>query len=781
MTGLRLLTFLLTMVVLCGVAPKPVQAQLPFVPGMGTAATQNEEADEETAPTATQGETTRALIEVLRDDDARSALLAELERIAAGRDARPETDPAGNDVAEPEDEAESISVSRQLAIVTREIALGVRDEAVGFFNAVRMTNRRLSLLWGPRAGNLIEPLQDIVLILVGTIAVYALLRSMARRLYLRIETALSGTGLIGRSAALAAAVVLDLAAIVVTYLPANALLLLRHGEANAGALTQTLYLNAFVVVEIGKVALATVLAPRRPRIRLVPFADATARYWFRYGRILLGILGYGLLLVVPIINQSVSIFTGRAVTVVIYAVVLLWAMALVLINRRRPAAYFAGRMAASDGDMTLRLMAALALVWHWPVLVYLLMLFVVAVTAPLSLGPLLLLSGRVVLVLAVGAGIGALLARTAKRGIVLPELMREPLPMLEQRLNDFFQSLLGLMRLVIFVVTVTTALRVAGIADIPAWLNNVLGRDLTASLFSVLFVAIVAFLLWLLLASWVDYRLNPNRGIAPTAREATLLTLMRNALTVAIVVIALMVSLSELGLEIGPLLASAGVLGLAISFGSQRLVQDIITGVFIQLENAFNVGDVVTVAGTTGVVEKLTIRSVSLRDLSGVFHIIPFSSVDMVSNLMRDFSFHVAEIGIAYRESVDEAKALMFLAFDDLRADPVHGPAIIGPLDWHGVTEFGDSQVTVRARIRTRPGSHWAIGRAYNELVKRRFDEAGVEIPFPHMTVWFGEDKAGKAPPLRVAASQGPRSRRSDTAPLSPPPFGQDAPNEDED
>jgi small conductance mechanosensitive channel len=311
-----------------------------------------------------------------------------------------------------------------------------------------------------------------------------------------------------------------------------------------------------------------------------------------------------------------------------------------------------------------------------------------------------------------------------------------------------------------------------------------MGRDFGTSLFSVLVVVVVAFMLWLALASWVDYRLNPSRAVPATAREATLLTLFRNAVTIALVVITLMISLSELGLDIAPLLASAGVLGLAIGFGSQRLVQDIITGIFIQFENAINVGDVVTVGGTTGSVEKLTIRSVSLRDVNGVFHIIPFSAVDRVSNFMRDFSFHVADIGIAYRESTDEAKALMFKAFDDLKAMPEFSRVIIGPLDWHGVTTLGDSAVTLRARIRTRPGSQWAVGRAYNEAVKRRFDEAGVEIPFPHMTVWFGESKDGRAPPLHMTADiqRTPQAgEASPRKPISTTPFGQDAPNKRED
>jgi small conductance mechanosensitive channel len=170
-------------------------------------------------------------------------------------------------------------------------------------------------------------------------------------------------------------------------------------------------------------------------------------------------------------------------------------------------------------------------------------------------------------------------------------------------------------------------------------------------------------------------------------------------------------------------------------------VQDIITGLFIQLENAINVGDVVTVAGITGSVEKLTIRSVSLRDLDGTFHIVPFSSVDMVSNFMRGYAFHVAVIGVAYREDVDVAKRLMHEAFDLLKADREFARSIIGPLEWHGVIAFGPNSVDLRARIRTRPGAQWAVGRAYNAMVKRQFDENGVQIPFPQQTIWFGDEQ----------------------------------------
>ena len=211
-----------------------------------------------------------------------------------------------------------------------------------------------------------------------------------------------------------------------------------------------------------------------------------------------------------------------------------------------------------------------------------------------------------------------------------------------------------------------------------------------------------------------------------------------------------MFALAEIGLDIGPLLASAGVLGLAIGFGAQKLVQDIITGVFIQFENAMNVGDVVTVGGTTGVVEKLTVRSVSLRDVQGTFHIIPFSSVDMVSNFMRDFSYFVCDMGIAYREDVEEAKQAMFDAFDELKADPEQRANIMGEMEWFGVNSFGDSAVVVRARIKTVPGTQWGLGRAYNGILKRIFDARGIEIPFPHQTIFFGEAKDGRTQALRL-------------------------------
>ncbi|HSH49430.1 MAG TPA: mechanosensitive ion channel domain-containing protein, partial [Halomonas sp.] len=238
------------------------------------------------------------------------------------------------------------------------------------------------------------------------------------------------------------------------------------------------------------------------------------------------------------------------------------------------------------------------------------------------------------------------------------------------------------------------------------------------------------------------------------ARAQTLLSLFRNALAITLLTMTAMIVLAEIGINIGPLIAGAGVLGLAIGFGAQKLVQDIITGVFIQVENAMNTGDVVTVSGITGTAERLSIRSVGIRDLSGTYHVVPFSSVDTVSNYMREFGNHVGEYGIAYRESIDEAVEQLKLAFDDLKASESHGHLLLAPLDVAGVTSLGDSAVNIRVILKTTPGDQWSVGRAYNRLVKLRFDAAGIEIPFPHLNLYFGQDKSGSAPPANLRVMQ---------------------------
>lgn len=215
-----------------------------------------------------------------------------------------------------------------------------------------------------------------------------------------------------------------------------------------------------------------------------------------------------------------------------------------------------------------------------------------------------------------------------------------------------------------------------------------------------------------------------------------------------------MILLSQLGVAIGPLLAGASVIGLAVGFGSQKLVSDVVTGLFIQMDNAMNVGDLVTVEGITGTVEKLGMRSTSIRSMDGALHILRFSSVNIVSNYVREFGNHVGEYRIAYSQDIDQAVEQLHAAFDALRHDPEQGQNLLSELSVHGVTALADSSVVIRIVIKARPGSQWAVGRAYNRLVKNQFAAAGIAVPYPHRLICFDKDAGStSAPPTHLKQS----------------------------
>ncbi len=243
-----------------------------------------------------------------------------------------------------------------------------------------------------------------------------------------------------------------------------------------------------------------------------------------------------------------------------------------------------------------------------------------------------------------------------------------------------------------------------------------------------------------------DESLDPARA----ARLRTLLPLMRKALLAVLTVIVALIVLAEIGVNIGPLLAGAGIVGLAVGFGAQTLVKDIITGAFMLIEDALAVGDVVTVAGIGGLVEDMSIRSIRLRDLSGNVHTIPFSSVDTVTNMTKDFSYYLLDIAVAYREDTDEVARVCCGIVEEMRGEDDFAALILEPLEVLGVDQFADSAVILKARIKTKPIKQWVVGREFNRRLKKRFDAMGIEIPFPHRTLYFGVQKDGAAPAAHV-------------------------------
>ncbi|PYE84957.1 mechanosensitive ion channel domain-containing protein [Pseudoroseicyclus aestuarii] len=740
-----------------------------------------------------------ALLSVLQDDAAREKLIAELQQ-------------AGADTAEaaaaPDEEVPVLSLARQLAVVTQGVAEGVAAQAQGLWATLRSIPDAFTGLGNWDVGLVAELLGDLVVVIAVTVAVFVLLRRSALPLYRRLGARARSASWGRRILIFLGAETVDLVTVLAAWALGYAAMLVGFGDYGEIGLRQVLYLNAFLVVEGIKVVLRLVLSPATGDMRPLPLADRPAQLIYRLLAMVVTLTGYGQLLLVPVLNANTSLAAGRSLSALISMIVLLVVSLSVLRHRRAVAGWlleqgrtpvppgaepvvadplaegpegeaedasaeeepvmrplsqtpgtasFEGPPAPEDEAPSYRpsrsgAFATLALNWHWLALAWLAFIGVTILTRPPgAVAQAIGASGRVVLVVVVGLIVSGLLGRAIARGLYLPDHVKARLPLLERRLNGFVPRVLMVLRVLIAVVVVAVVLDTLSIVDTSGWLQSRVGLRLSAGVLSVGAIILASFVLWLGLSSWVDYRLNPDFGSVPTAREQTLLTLLRNAATIAIVVLTLMFALSQIGLDIAPLLASAGVLGLAIGFGAQKLVQDIITGIFIQFENAINVGDVVTAGGITGVVEKLTVRSVSLRDLQGLYHLIPFSSVDLVSNYTRDFSYYVLDMGVAYREDVGEAKQALFDAFDELQKDPENGPFLTSELEWFGLDAFGDSAVVLKCRIKTLPGKQWGVGRAYNEIVKRIFDERGIEIPFPHQTLYFGETKAGRTQTLHLA------------------------------
>jgi small conductance mechanosensitive channel len=259
---------------------------------------------------------------------------------------------------------------------------------------------------------------------------------------------------------------------------------------------------------------------------------------------------------------------------------------------------------------------------------------------------------------------------------------------------------------------------------------------------------------------------------ATRKRVATILGLVRTMALVGIWTVVVMIALGQLGLDITPILAGAGIAGLAVGFGAQNLVRDFISGFFVILENQIRVGDVAIINGTGGLVEAITFRTIVLRDLAGVVHVFPHGSIQTLANMTKGWSAYVIDVGIAYKEDTDRVVAVMEQVAKELRTDPPYASRILEPIEIFGVDRFGESDVTIKARLKTLPLEQWSVGREYRRRLKKAFDAEGIEIPFPHRSLYVGEvtrplpvvlqDQPG--PWARKARGRAPRRRPVDPA-----------------
>jgi len=289
--------------------------------------------------------------------------------------------------------------------------------------------------------------------------------------------------------------------------------------------------------------------------------------------------------------------------------------------------------------------------------------------------------------------------------------------------------------------------------DINAYFQKVINWSLSSGLhiILVLILTLVALKAAKALSKrLVQFAVHQRKDPEFEKRAQTLGSILRYVAVFAVLIVATITVLREFGIEIGPLLAAAGIVGLAVGFGAQSLVKDVISGFFILLEDQIRVGDVVQIAGKGGLVEKINLKTTILRDLAGNVHYVPNGNIDVVTNMTKDFSRYVFDIGVTYREDVDEVIQVVKEVDEELRDDPEYKDDILEPMEVLGLDQFANSGVVIRARTTTKPIKQWRVAREFNRRLKKKFDEKNIEIPRPHVTLYMGQDKRGQSPPLRI-------------------------------
>ncbi|HRQ81413.1 MAG TPA: mechanosensitive ion channel [Azospirillaceae bacterium] len=361
--------------------------------------------------------------------------------------------------------------------------------------------------------------------------------------------------------------------------------------------------------------------------------------------------------------------------------------------------------------------------------------------------------------LSFGHALATALRRGLSKPVRLSATLNQRLPSLERRLDGYRPWVTQIGVAALWIAAGFVAFDAWGLNTLD-WLSSKTGQRVLGGALTIAFALALAVVAWEAVSLSIERALLPEGRdgvrIERSARVRTLLPLLRNAFLVLLVVFVGLFSLAEMGVNIAPLLAGAGVIGLAVGFGSQTLVKDVITGLFILIEDTIAVGDVVDIGGGhAGSVEAISIRTIRLRDTAGAVHTIPFSSVTIVRNMTKDFSFAVFDVQVGYDEDTDRITEILQEIAVGMREDEPWRRDILEPLEVFGVERLADSAVVIRARFKTRPIRQWAVGREFNRRMKKRFDEMGVNIPYPHMQVVMSRPTAKPAlpAPAETAAS----------------------------
>lgn len=525
--------------------------------------------------------------------------------------------------------------------------------------------------------------------------------------------------------------------------------------------------NAYIVSRAIMAAARMLFSPASSHLRLLPVTDETAAYatiWLRR-------------IVVTLVTSYAVAEAGLQFglpwsaydTILRIALLLVtFFLVIIILQNRQTVSDLLRAPELEEGEKPDRarrffrmLRDRVADIWHLVAIAWLMAAWGVwALEVEHGFWRLLKVSLSTILILSVAKIADMAMRRLVKRAFrITPELSTR-YPGLEARANRYLPILKGSASVAIAGTAFLFLLESWGLEAFAWFGHGKLGNRLVSSLVSIALTITLALVIWEGINAAVQRhldRLSRDAKAAQSARVRTLLPMLRTALLAMILIFVVLSVLTEIGVNVAPLIAGAGVVGIAVGFGSQRLVQDVITGIFLLFEDAVAVGDVVQLGGLSGVVEQLSIRSIKLRAVDGSLHIIPFSAVTSVTNQTRDFAFAVIDVNIDYREDTDTVSEALREIATEMRQDPRWRPVIRDDLDVMGVDRLGDSGVVIRVRLKTEPTQRWAVAREMNRRIKRRFDELGIEIPYPHQKLVMEQkhpaQAASSAPEAPPAAS----------------------------
>jgi len=493
--------------------------------------------------------------------------------------------------------------------------------------------------------------------------------------------------------------------------------------------------NAYLVCRFVLTFADFLFAPRAEPIRLIHMPDERAAALIRWIAILLITSAAGFVIVSVAEILSLSPPGARAITALFALAVHIELAIAVWKSRFVVAGWIRGHPGKNKRASGFR--NGLANIWHYIALFYILALWIALAGGVHHAFGLLL---RVILVFIAAAGFGGWAWRGSSQ--LLERLFPDPHegsarhPKFAARARAYNPLVRILIRLLIAVLVLIAILLGWGINVVPWLLTDTISRALIIAFISIVITVAVALFLWEVCNAYIMARIERLSSTGRTrqaSRLRTLLPMLRATIGVVIGLTAGLICLSKIGVNAAPLLAGAGVVGIAVGFGSQKLVQDIITGLFLLLEDAMQVGDVITLASMTGTVERLSIRTIRLRGGDGSINIIPFSAVTTVTNQTRDFGYAQISIQVAYEEDLAHVYAVMTDIARTMRAEPAWGAMMRDDLQIFGLDEFGASALVITGQIRTGPGQHWAVRREYYARVKRRFEEENIEMPYTYL------------------------------------------------